>query len=148
MRCRQEIENSDVLPLFLNTRKNYPHTPCNRHSVLLLTPTNLRRCPPPHYTNPCVPDPTRPDPKNTTPKVISNYTKKLAATDPEANPTRGPPQPPSWELPEGSDFPDVSDDESESDEANNSNANNVNSDKPVSLVETRKEMEERMEKKV
>lgn len=81
-------------------------------------------------------------------KVISNYTKKLAATDPEANPIRGPPQPPSWELPEGSDFPDVSDDESESDEANLSNANNINGDKPVSLAETRKEMEERMEKKV
>eukprot|EP00752_Nemacystus_decipiens_P006896 g6194.t1 len=80
-------------------------------------------------------------------QVISNYTKKLASTDPEANPIRGPPQPPSWELPEGSDFPDVSDDESESDEANNSNAN-INGDKPVSLAETRKEMEERMEKKV
>lgn len=82
--------------------------------------------------------------------MISNYTKKLAATDPEANPIRGPPQPPSWELPDGSDFPDVSDDESESDEVNNSNANanNVSGDKPVSLAETRKEMEERMEKKV
>lgn len=43
----------------------------------------------------------------------------------------------------------MSDDESESDEANNSNANNnYNGDKPVSLAETRKEMEEKMEKKV
>ena len=69
--------------------------------------------------------------------------------DPEANPIRGPPQPPSWKLPEGSDFPDVSDDDSDSDEANASNSNNnSNGDRPVSLSETRKEMEEKMEKKV
>ncbi|CAN0355850.1 unnamed protein product, partial [Ectocarpus sp. 8 AP-2014] len=78
-------------------------------------------------------------------QVISNYTKKLAATDPEANPIRGPPQPPSWELPEGSDFPDVSDDdESEGEEANTYS----NGDRPLLLSETRKEMESRMEKKV
>lgn len=74
-------------------------------------------------------------------KVIANYTKKLAATDPDTNPIRGPLQPPSWELPEGSDYPDVSDDESEGEEVNTG-------DKAVSLIETRKEMEERMEKKV
>lgn len=83
--------------------------------------------------------------------MISNYTKKLAATDPDANPIRGPPQPPSWELPDGSDFPDVSDDESEGEEGNINNTNsynNINGDRPVSLSETRKEMEEKMEKKV
>lgn len=54
----------------------------------------------------------------------------------------GPPQPPSWELPDyGYKNPDVSDDESEDEEVNSG-------DKPVSLVETRKEMEERTEKKV
>lgn len=90
--------------------------------------------------------PLYPDKKS---KVISNYTKKLAATDPEANPIRGPPQPPSWELPEGSDFPDVSDDESEGEEGNNYNSySNINGDRPLSLSETRKEMGERMEKKV
>lgn len=73
--------------------------------------------------------------------MISNYTKKLVNTDPEANPIRGPFQPPSWELPEGSEYPDVSDDESEGEEINTG-------DRPVSLDETRKEMEERMEKKV
>lgn len=112
----------------------------NRHS---------RRLPPSGFPihSPGVPRPGA-NKQNNIQKVISNYTKKLAATDPEANPIRGPPQPPSWELPEGSDFPDVSDDESESDEANNSTANNTYGDKPVSLSETRKEMEERMEKKV
>lgn len=74
-------------------------------------------------------------------QVISNYTKKLVSTDPEANPIRGPFQPPSWELPEGSEYPDVSDDESEGEEINTG-------DRPVSLDETRREMEERMEKKV
>lgn len=74
-------------------------------------------------------------------QVISNYTKKLASTDPEANPIRGPAQPPSWELPEGSEYPDVSDDESEGNEANLW-------DKPVSLAETRNEMGGKMEKKV
>lgn len=54
----------------------------------------------------------------------------------------GPSQPPSWELPEASDYPNVSDDESEGDEVN------IGGDRPVSLSETRKEMEERMEKKV
>ncbi|CAM9502863.1 unnamed protein product, partial [Laminaria digitata] len=73
-------------------------------------------------------------------QVISNYTKKLTSTDPEANPIRGPFQPPSWELPEGSEYPDVSDDESEGEEINTG-------DRPVSLDETRREMEERMEKK-
>ncbi len=70
--------------------------------------------------------------------------------DPEANPIRGPPQPPSWKLPEGSDYPDVSDDDSENDEVNPGNPSNhyVSGDRPVSLSETRKEMEERMEKKV
>ncbi|CAM9427033.1 unnamed protein product [Ectocarpus fasciculatus] len=78
-------------------------------------------------------------------QVISNYTKKLTATDPEANPIRGPPQPPSWELPEGLDFPDVSDDdESEGEEVNTYS----NGDRPVLLSETRKEMESKMEKKV
>lgn len=76
------------------------------------------------------------------PQVISNYTKKLMSTDPEANPMCGPPQPPSWEFPDASyNHPSVSDDESEGDEVNTS-------DKPVSLAETRKEMEGRMEKKV
>lgn len=74
-------------------------------------------------------------------QVISNYTKKLLSTDPEANIMCGPPQPPSWEFPGASNDPDVSDDESEGDEVNAG-------DKPVSLADTRKEMEKRMEKKV
>lgn len=54
----------------------------------------------------------------------------------------GPPQPPSWEFPDASyNYPAVSDDESEGEEFNTN-------DKPVSLAETRKEMEGRMEKKV
>lgn len=73
--------------------------------------------------------------------MIVNYRKKLAASDPEANPIRGPLQPPSWEMRDGPDFPDVSDDDSEGDEF-------INVDRPVSLLETRKEMGERMEKKV
>lgn len=111
---------------------------------------NTPSCPPPSpilTTTLHSPRATNWPEKTQTQKVISNYTKRLATTDPEANPIRGPPQPPSWELPEGSDFPNVSDDESESDEANNS-SNAINGDKPVSLSETRKEMEERMEKKV
>ena len=89
----------------------------------------------PYGPPPAPPRPARPA------QVISNYTKKLVNTDPEANPIRGPFQPPSWELPEGSEYPDVSDDESEGEEINTG-------DRPVSLDETRKEMEERMEKKV
>lgn len=54
---------------------------------------------------------------------------------------RGPPQPPSWELHDTPQHPDVSDDESDGDEVNTG-------DKPVSLAETRKEMEDRMQKKV
>lgn len=103
------------------------------------------------FTNPPLfPDQRSKTRRLTDVKVISNYTKKLAAMDPEANPIRGPPQPPSWKLPEGSDYPDVSDDDSESDEASPGNPNNHYSsgDRPVSLSETRKEMEEKMEKKV
>lgn len=53
----------------------------------------------------------------------------------------GPPQPPSWELQDVPQHPDISDDESEGDEFNVS-------DKPISLAETRRGMESKMGKKV
>ena len=65
----------------------------------------------------------------------------LAATNPEVNLVGDPVQPNSWELRKKSDMPNVSEDDSESDEANEG-------DSPISLFETRKELEEKMSLKV
>ncbi|CAM9110440.1 unnamed protein product, partial [Discosporangium mesarthrocarpum] len=73
-------------------------------------------------------------------QVIANYTRKLLAHDPESSLMSGPRRPPSWELPESRPYPDISGEESEGDE--------VTGERPLSLEETRKEIEERMERKV